>query len=144
MESQELVELMKFKFKSDIVRTHVRFKNRIHAEVKREVLFALASWLFKDNGLRFIIASASDLGHCFEIFYHFSHDKTGLVLNLQVFLPYDKPETESLVPLFVAADWIEREMHELFGIRFKNHPHLAPLLSNGNWKSDNFPYAHKH
>lgn len=143
MDNQELIELLKFKFKTDIQNVYIRFKNRVTLMVKREVMKKIATYLYKEQGLRFIIASAMDNGDRFEIVYHFSKDDTGLMLNLQVFLSKEKPEIESLVPLFVAADWIEREMHELFGINFLNHPNLVPLISDGNWKDKAFPYAKK-
>jgi NADH:ubiquinone oxidoreductase subunit C len=34
----------------------------------------------------------------------------------------------SITPLVRAADWIEREIHDFFGVRFPGHPNLAPLL----------------
>jgi NADH-quinone oxidoreductase subunit C len=143
MDNQELIELLKFKFKNDIQHVYIRFRNRVTLQVKREALPKLATYLFKEHKARFIIATAMDSGDKFEIVYHFSYDPTGLMLNLQVFLSKEKPEIESLVPLFVAADWIEREMHELFGINFLNHPNLVPLISDGNWEDKAFPYAKK-
>ncbi|MBE0661274.1 MAG: NADH-quinone oxidoreductase subunit C [Bacteroidales bacterium] len=143
MDNQELIELLKFKFKNDIQQVYIRFKNRVTLQVKKEGLPKLATYLFKEHRARFIIASAMDNSDKFEIVYHFSKDDSGLMLNLKVFLPKEKPEIESLVPLFVAADWIEREMHELFGIKFLNHPNLVPLISNGNWEDKAFPYAKK-
>ncbi len=143
MDNQELIELLKFKFRTDIQNVYIRFRNRVTMQVKREILTNLATYLFKTHGIRFIIASAMDSGDKFEIFYHFSYDSTGLMLNLQVDLPKEKPEIESLVPLFIAADWIEREIHELFGIRFLNHPNLIPLISQGNWDEKSYPYAKK-
>jgi NADH:ubiquinone oxidoreductase subunit C len=58
-----------------------------------------------------------------------------------VSLDRKKPEIESLANLINAANWIEREIHELFGIKFINHPNLTKLISDGNWKEDDFPYA---
>ncbi|MDP2423258.1 MAG: NADH-quinone oxidoreductase subunit C [Bacteroidales bacterium] len=141
MENEELIELLQFKFKINIEKVFIQYKNRVLMQIRQEKLMKIATYLYKDQGLRFIIASAMASDDKFEIIYHFSNDKTGLIVNLQVFLPREKPEIESLVPLFVAADWIEREMHELFGIRFLNHPNLVPLLSQGNWEPNAFPYA---
>lgn len=143
MDNLELIELIKSEFKKDIEQVFIRGNNRAQLQVKRDRALEIAEWLYREQGFRYIISSASDLGDKFEIVYHFSYDKTGLILNLQVFLPYEKPEIESLAPLIVAADWIEREMHELFGIRFLHHPNLVPFLSDGNWEADEFPYARK-
>jgi len=79
----------------------------------------------------------------FEIYYHFSKDEIGFILNVHVILPEDKPEIESLANNFVAANWIEREMHELFGINFLNHPNPDKLISEGNWAEGVYPYRNK-
>jgi len=43
-------------------------------------------------------------------------------------LPRNAPEIESIVPVYWNANWYERETYELYGIVFKNHPNLKPLL----------------
>jgi NADH-quinone oxidoreductase subunit C len=75
----------------------------------------------------------------FEIHYHFSKDSNGLILNIHVILDRDNPQIESLSNMFNASNWIEREMHELFGINFLNHPNLEKLLSEGNWAEGVYP-----
>jgi NADH:ubiquinone oxidoreductase subunit C len=67
-------------------------------------------------------------------------DQSGLILNLHVILNRDKPEIESLSNMFNASNWIEREMHELFGINFLNHPNQDKLISEGNWAEGVYPY----
>jgi NADH:ubiquinone oxidoreductase subunit C len=103
-------------------------------------ILSFAECLYKEMGFRFIIATALHTRKGFEILYHFSMDSTGLVLNIRVILPHDEPEIESLSNLFSAANWIEREMHELFGINFRNHPNQEKLISEGNWAEGVYPY----
>ena len=103
-------------------------------------ILPVATHLYKNMGLRFIIATALHTRKGFEILYHFSLDSTGLILNIRVILPHNQPEIESLSNLFNASNWIEREMHELFGIDFKNHPNQEKLISEGNWAEGVYPY----
>ena len=42
--------------------------------------------------------------------------------------PYDDPVVPSVTPVWRAADWYEREAHDLFGVVFDGHPDLSPLL----------------
>ena len=42
--------------------------------------------------------------------------------------PYDDPVVPSVTPVWRAADWYEREAHDLFGVAFDGHPDLSPLL----------------
>ena len=113
---------------------------RISLTIEPDALVQISGHLFKTLGFRFIIASALHTKRGFEIFYHFSLDHSGLILNLLVILDGDKPEVESLSNMFEASNWIEREMHELFGIDFVNHPNLDQLLSEGNWAKGVYPY----
>ncbi len=43
-------------------------------------------------------------------------------------VPPDAPRLPSLTALWPAADWYEREAHDLFGVEFEGHPNLSPLL----------------
>jgi len=37
------------------------------------------------------------------------------------------------------AEWIEREIHEMFGVNFKGHPNLKHLLLKDDWPEGNYP-----
>jgi len=49
-------------------------------------------------------------------------------LFIKTDLPYDDPKLQSVTSIWRAAEWYEREAHDLFGIVFTGHPDLAPLL----------------
>ncbi|MCK4745662.1 MAG: NADH-quinone oxidoreductase subunit C [Bacteroidales bacterium] len=127
-------------FTKEILETEIRNERRATLTIDPGALVSMAEHLFKTLGFRFIIASALHTKRGFEIYYHFSLDNTGLILNLHVVLDSKKPEVESLSNMFEATNWIEREMHELFGIDFLNHPNLDQLLSEGNWAKGVYPY----
>lgn len=127
------------KFRTDILKTAVRNQRRILISIRPESLVKIADYLYRTEGFRFIIASALHTKRGFEIHYHFSKDSTGLVLNIHVILEKDNPQIESLSNMFNASNWIEREMHELFGINFLNHPNQEKLISEGNWAEGVYP-----
>jgi NADH-quinone oxidoreductase subunit C len=114
-------------------------QRRITVSVDPNAMRDIAEYLYKTEGYRFIIASALHTRRGFEIYYHFSMDTTGLILNIHVILDSIKPEIESLSNFFNASNWIEREMHELFGINFLNHPNQEKLISEGNWAEGVYP-----
>ena len=140
MEKNPIIEKLEEQFKSDILETEVKSQNRIIVTIKPGAILKTARYLYKDTGFRFIIATAIHTRRGFEIHYHFSKDSVGLILNLHVVLNRDKPEIESLSNMFNASNWIEREMHELFGINFLNHPNQDKLISEGNWAEGVYPY----
>ena len=138
--TESIIQNFKEKFASDILETQIKNQKRIIVTIKPDSLLNLAEYLYKDAGFRFIIASAIHTKRGFEIHYHFSKDSVGLILNLHVILDRNNPEVESLSNMFNASNWIEREMHELFGINFLNHPNQDKLISEGNWAEGVYPY----
>jgi len=140
METESIIKSFKEKFSSDILATVVKNQKRVTISIRPDAMIRAADYLYKTAGLRFIIASAVHTKRGFEIHYHFSKDSCGLILNMHVILDREKPEIESLSNMFSASNWIEREMHELFGINFLNHPNQEKLISEGNWAEGVYPY----
>lgn len=50
-------------------------------------------------------------------------------LRIRVFLPKDKLEVPTLVPLFSGANWMEREAFDFYGIVYTGHPNLKRILN---------------
>jgi NADH-quinone oxidoreductase subunit C len=55
-------------------------------------------------------------------------------LMLKVILPREKPEVETVTNIWKSADWLEREIYDMFGIHFKNHPDLRRILMPADWE----------
>lgn len=49
-------------------------------------------------------------------------------IHLKTTIPREKPEFKTIIPIFANAEPYERELHELFGIKFEGHPRLTHLL----------------
>ena len=64
----------------------------------------------------------------FEVVYHFFSMKKNHRLRLKVRLEAADPVAPSLTGLWPVADWFEREVWDMFGIRFKGHPDLRRIL----------------
>jgi len=139
METVSIIEKLKENFTSDIVDITVKNDKRVIISISKDSIVNVADYLFRKEGFRFIIASALQSKRGFEIYYHFSNDTSGLVLNIHVILDSEIPRIESLSNMFNASNWIEREMHELYGINFLNHPNQEKLISEGNWAEGVYP-----
>lgn len=140
MDVKQVIENFEKSFGEEILETVKKNERRIIITVKPEAILRIADFLHNVARLRFIIASAVHTRRGFEVHYHFSKDEAGLILNIHVILDKVKPEIESLSNMFNASEWIEREMHELFGINFLNHPNQEKLISEGNWAEGVYPY----
>ncbi len=64
----------------------------------------------------------------FEVVYCLLNTESGVRLIVSTFLNEPDLELASVYPLWTAADWIEREVFDMFGIRFPGHPNLKRLL----------------
>ncbi|MFA7329395.1 MAG: NADH-quinone oxidoreductase subunit C [Candidatus Ratteibacteria bacterium] len=115
-------------------------RKRIYTTIPAASLRKVAGFLFNDLAARFIIASGFDNGKEIEILYHFSFDSSGEIISLRVFLERNKPEVDSLAPLFRGAFWIEREIWEMLGVNFREHPRLEKFLFSEDWPESYHPY----
>ncbi len=64
----------------------------------------------------------------FEMVYHLLSLETNARLRIKAALPGESPEIASLTTWWKNAGWLEREVFDLFGVRFTGHPDLRRLL----------------
>lgn len=55
-------------------------------------------------------------------------------IRVKTFLPGDNPETDSVTSIFAAANWMERETYDFYGIQFRGHPNLKRILNHDGMK----------
>lgn len=118
-------------------------KRRAILDIGPEDILTVSKYILEELKCRFVTATLVQHDKDFEIYYHFCHDPEGQIMSIHVILPHEKPQVESLSNLTESANWIEREMHELYGVEFFNHPEMKPLLSDENWEEDEFPYENE-
>ena len=64
----------------------------------------------------------------FEVVYHFFSLKHNHRIRIKVALDEKNPEVDTLCDLWHSANWYEREVWDMFGIRFKGHPNCKRIL----------------
>ena len=68
-----------------------------------------------------------------EAVYNLSSLKGKTKALIRVRVPREDPVIRSVVPLWSAANWHEREAYDLMGIRFDGHPDLRRILTSEDW-----------
>lgn len=131
MDITEFIESLALAFPEAVSGIEVDSEIRARAYVDREKAKEVCQYL-KDS-LRFDhLCSVCGVDYIerneFEVVYHIASYNHPVVLTLKAQLPRDNPVIESVVSVYWNANWYERETYELFGIVFKNHPDLRPLL----------------
>lgn len=139
MTRDEVAKSIKDKFGDKIRKFYDKSAKRIYIDIEKKDLVPVARFIFKDLGARFNIATAVDHPLDIELMYHFNFDSVGCIVTFRTYVPKDKCEIESLLPNMKGAEWIEREIHELFGVEFKNHPNMKPLLLPDDWPKGKYP-----
>jgi NADH-quinone oxidoreductase subunit C len=70
----------------------------------------------------------------FGVVYAFSCFERNDRIRVKAMVSELEPELPSITDLFAGADWPEREVYDMFGIRFRDHPNLIRLLCPDNLK----------
>ena len=65
----------------------------------------------------------------FQVVYVLSSTVFGYRLCVKVHLPAEDPTLPTITSIFAVADWLEREVFDMFGIVFEDHPNLKRLLN---------------
>lgn len=105
---------------------------RASAAMNIEVL----QFLFDDPTLRFQFMT--DLtgvhfpdrkGEELSVVYHLHNLVDNIRLRVKVYVPIGQPDVNTASKLFSAANWMERETYDFFGINFVGHPNLIRILN---------------
>jgi NADH-quinone oxidoreductase subunit C len=70
----------------------------------------------------------------FEVVYHLHSIEPCQRLRLKCRVRGEDPVVESVVPVWRSAEWYEREVFDLFGIQFVNHPDLRRIMLPDDWE----------
>ena len=70
-----------------------------------------------------------DEGKELAVVYHLHNLKENVRIRYKVFTDIKKPDVFSATALFSAANWMERETYDFFGVNFVGHPNLIRILN---------------
>jgi NADH-quinone oxidoreductase subunit C len=113
--------------------------HRLYFSIRDRDLVEIAQFLIKELGCRLSTATGMEVYDGIEVMYHFSDDREGRYFCPTVKTSRTNPVVTSITPLTKAASWIEREIHDMFGVVFRGHPNLKPLLKEENEEIPEFP-----
>ena len=73
----------------------------------------------------------------FAVSYHLLSHKTAERVTVKAYISEEKPSLPSVESLWKTADWQEREVFDLYGIKFEGHPNLIRIMNPDDY--DGYP-----
>jgi len=103
--------------------------------IERENLKQVALGLSESGFDLFQFVSATDFPDSIKLIYRIysTKIKNKVSIFIKTELPKSDPVVDSVVSIWPAANWHEREMYDLFGVKFKGHPDLRRLFMPEDW-----------
>jgi len=93
-----------------------------------------AAKILFDEGFRLSTITTLDRGFYFELLYHFV--RKNVVASIRILVPKGESKVPSITPIIPGANWIEREVRDLFGIEFIDHPEPRRVILPPEWESE--------
>lgn len=111
----------------------------LYLTVPAEKIVEVGTFLRDNFGLNYLRNLAGvDWVKKLQVVYHLVHlnpdSGYDLRVGLMVDVDRDNPVIPSVVPVWITADWFEREALDMFGIRFEGHPNLRRILLPDHWQ----------
>ncbi len=116
------------------------FRGELTIEVRREHVRRAAELLHGDAELGFsYLCDVTGVDRFpieprFEVNYHLVSFTRRERLRVKVRVGSDHPEVASVTSVWSGANWHEREVYDLFGVRFDGHPDLRRILMPEDWE----------
>jgi NADH-quinone oxidoreductase subunit C len=116
------------------------FRGETTVVVPRERLRGVAEFLASETDLDFkllVDISAVDrfpVEPRFELNYHMVSMSRRERIRVRVWVAGSDPVVDSVTPVWTTANWHEREIFDLFGVRFAGHPDLRRILLPEEWE----------
>ena len=138
MDGAAILERLRARFGSSVIETHAQHGDHT-AVVDRAALPSALSLCRDDGDFGFDVLmdlTAVDYqkfpgredGPRFEVVYHLYSLRWNHRVRIKVRVDEDDAVVPTAVPLWPIADWFEREVWDMFGVRFEGHPDLRRLL----------------
>ena len=129
---EEILEDLKEKFSDNILDMTVQFGDDI-ISIVRDSLLDIVNFLKEEPYAFTMLCDLTCVDYMgedklYEMVYHLFSLSHNLRLRFKTRLPEKDCNIDSLTPVFRNANWLEREVYDMFGVHFSGHPYLRRLF----------------
>lgn len=105
-------------------------------EAPKELNLKVLNFLYDDEELKFrfmtdltAVHYPDQKGRELAVVYHLHNLADNIRIRFKVFTDVNKPDVYTATGLFSAANWMERETYDFYGVNFVGHPNLKRILN---------------
>jgi NADH-quinone oxidoreductase subunit C len=121
------------KFPDDIIDSHNYLGNET-VIIKKEALLKVCAFIKENRQL--VMDMLVDLTcvdypeepERFMMVYHFYSSENKYRIRIKSPVSEEEPYIDSLTKLWINSDWAEREVYDMYGVKFNDHPNLSRIL----------------
>jgi NADH-quinone oxidoreductase subunit C len=133
MDASATLNRLTERFPGSIIETH-SYRGNDTAVVRKEDILDICTLLRDDEALHYNfmmdLTAVDYLGKepRFEVVYHLYSLKYNRRVRIKAMVSESDCSIDSIVPIWIGANWFEREVFDLYGITFKGHPEMRRIL----------------
>jgi len=134
-----IVKKLKEKFEPYIEEIK-EWRGELTIKVKKFKIFEICKFLHDDKDLDFdYLSNVCGVDYYpkkprFEVVYHLYSIKKNHRVRIKVSVDESDLTVDSVTDIWGSANWHEREIYDMFGIKFLNHPDLRRILMPDEWE----------
>ena len=130
---EKLISVINEKFEGEIIEAGM-VKDFLTLILKKEKIIDIIRHLYHHPEAKFQYLTTMFAVHYpdqnqIAMVYQLHNLNTNQRIRLKIFLSADNPTTSTLTTVFSAANWMEREAYDFFGVLFTGHPNLKRILN---------------
>ena len=138
----DLIKLLLHKFSQETKFMGVKAGNEYYLEVSKEALPEVSSYLVKHLRASLATMIGNDersISGSFRLYYYFAVEYEEIFIVLISAINPVEPAFPSITPLVPSAQWYEREVQDMFGLRPVGHPDPRRLVLHHDWPQGTHP-----
>lgn len=133
LDQDKIVNTLKSKYEEEILHYEMLY-DFLTITLKKDKIVEIIKYLYDHPDTKFqYLTTLCGIHHPelnqIAVMYQLHNLVSNLRLRLKIYLPEENPIVPTLTPVFPAANWMERETYDFFGVNFKGHPNLKRILN---------------
>ena len=137
MEQEKVIEVLKEKFEEEILQVEKHY-DFLTISLKKDKIVEIIQYLYHHVETKFqYLTTLSGIHYPDQnqiaVMYQLHNLVSNERLRLKTYLPADNPVTKTLTPVFMSANWMERETYDFFGVIFEGHSDLRRIMLPEDW-----------